>query len=70
MNFKSKKIKLKNQGFTQLSKQQLITITGGNAGNTKDDKDKNDCGNNNQKNGPITSPINPNGTEICIDGNG
>jgi hypothetical protein len=60
----------KNQGFTKLSKQQMIEVIGGNVDDSKTNPTKNDCGNNNQKNGPITSPYDPGGTplEICTEG--
>ena len=40
---------------------------GGNT-DTKEHKDKNDCGQNNQKNRPVTSPIVPDGTPLDLSG--
>ncbi|HAS42204.1 MAG TPA: hypothetical protein DCS93_17135 [Microscillaceae bacterium] len=68
MNNNKKSFRLTDLGFTKLSKQQLSALMGGNE-NEKTNPPKNDCGNNNQKNGPITSPITPGGTplDICIE---
>ena len=59
-----------NKGFTKLSKQQMVGIVGGNGDEPKNNPKKNDCGKNNQKNGPITKPFTPGGTplEICTEG--
>lgn len=60
----------KNQGFTKLSKQQMVNIAGGNVDDSKTNPPKNDCGNNNQKNRPVTKPFTPGGTplDLCPEG--